>query len=608
MQLFVVAYRRDGSAGELGLGTALAAVAAVFPQLVGGEETSGTGSDGRLAFGAISHPARLAGPRRYATRRGSVVTLLDGLPVEREGRFAARDAAILAERWTEAPGALEGIFSAVRMDLEAGEAQCLTDPLGMAKVYFSRDAGGWLLSNSVEALRRVGGLDRLDPLGTSALISLGWPADRTLIDGVRPLAGGCLHTLGAKGHRERRYFDAAAVAPRRNDHRIGDARELAERLEATAAAAVAGIEPLSCPLTAGRDTRVLFALMLALGMRSADYYTSGLPGEPDVEIARVLAAAAGVEHRRVTPQLPANADAWVAASARFARQTEGMATLYGIADHVDHGVEPAPLGLKIWGPGGEIARAGNIGMLIPFVSQVPGLRHSWEVQKRTLETKTSDRGGIVRPEALEATRRYLRDFADRRREEGWRPREVLEAYYAFERVPDWASTGVRRVSGATDLFAPFVSSDFYEYAFSLSAGERYVEAAHYRLLSVLDERLRDMPFEKPWKPQRPRLAPLLAIAGAAGAVSRRLPGRGGRGAAGASVEPLDFGGLWLEAGIDRHRELCASVPDSPLWDYVDRRRLEVALAGPPASRAPWTEGLCAVLTPFWYLHGQDAPA
>ena len=584
---------------------AIAAAAAVFPQLEGHQGLAGHSTDGRLAFATAAHPQDLAGKRRYSVGLKGTVTLFDGLPVDREGRFDAFDAGALASHWDEAPDSLEGIFSALRIDPEAGEVQCLTDPVGMAKVFLARDAGGWLLSNSVAAIAALGDRRSPDPVAVSALISLGWPVNRTLVEGVQPLSGGSLHTLTLERHDERRYLTPEMVAPRNNAHRIADAAELAERLRTTAAAALSTTREVSCPLTAGRDTRVLLALMLSLGERQLDYYTSGVPGEPDVEIARLLAREVGVPYRLITPEIPEEASRWAETTARFAAQTDGMASLHGISDHIDHGEQPAPLGLKIWGPGGEIARAGNIGMLIPFVSQVPGLRSSWEAQKRTLETKTSALGGVVRRDAVEATRRYLREFADLRRAEGWRSREVLEAYYAFERVRNWASTGIRRVSGATDLFSPFVSRDFYEYAFSLTSGERYVEAAHFRLLSVLSKELRELPFEKPWKPQRPRLAPALAIQGIAGAAARRAQAAGGRARDGGQ-DAFDFGPAWFEAGIDQHRELCASVPQSPLWDFVDRRRLETLLAGPAERRRAYAEGLCAVLTPFWYFHGGAA--
>jgi len=606
MQLFAVVCRRDGTARESDVEGAVVAAAAAFPQLEGHETLAGRSADGRVAFAAASHPRELSGKRRYSASPDGTTTLFDGLPVDREGRFDAADAAVLSSRWQQLAGSLEGIFSALRVDPDAAEVCCLTDAVGMAKVFLARDSSGWSLSNSVEAVAALGDLRNPDPVGVSALVSLGWPGSRTLLDGVRPLRGGCMHVLTADRHDERPHLTPESVAPRNNPRRLTAVAELAESLRRTTAAAVAVTPEISCPLTAGRDTRVLFALMLSLGVPSVDYYTSGLAGEPDVEIARLLARAEGVHHRLTTPEIPTEPSRWAEITARFATQTGGMATLHGISDHIDHGEEPGRLGLKIWGPGGEIARAGNIGMLIPFVSQVPGLRSSWEAQKRTLETKTSTLGGVVRRDAVEATRRYLRDFADRRRAEGWRSREVLEAYYAFERVPNWASTGVRRVSGATDLFSPFICRDFYEYAFALSSGERYVEAAHYRLLSVLSRELRQLPFEKPWKPQRPHLAPAFAVGGMAAAAAARLRSAARRGEAAAESQPLDFGRAWLEAGIEQHRELCASVPHSPLWDYVDRQRLDAMLAAPGEAREPYAEGLCAVLTPFWYFHGRAA--
>ncbi len=124
-----------------------------------------------------------------------------------------------------------------------------------------------------------------------------------------------------------------------------------------------------------------------------------------------------------------------------------------------------------------------------------------------------------------------------------------------------------------------------------------------------------MRFEKAWKPQVPELAPLFAAASFAGAAVNRvgaplrgaLPGSPGTG----SGEPSNpFGHRWFEAGHRSHAELCFSFPASRLWDFVDRRRLEALLSGPPDERKPHIEGLCAVLTAFWYFHGRHelAPA
>jgi hypothetical protein len=54
--------------------------------------------------------------------------------------------------------------------------------------------------------------------------------------------------------------------------------------------------------------------------------------------------------------------------------------------------------------------------------------------------------------------------------------------------------------------------------------------------------------------------------------------------------------------VATHRELLAAHPGSPLWAFVDRRRVERLLTGPPQERWPHLEGLGRVLTAFWFFH------
>ena len=54
--------------------------------------------------------------------------------------------------------------------------------------------------------------------------------------------------------------------------------------------------PVTAAITAGRDSRVCLALLRAAGA-DARYVTGGVPGEPDIEIAKALAARFGFPHR-----------------------------------------------------------------------------------------------------------------------------------------------------------------------------------------------------------------------------------------------------------------------------------------------------------------------
>ena len=80
--------------------------------------------------------------------------------------------------------------------------------------------------------------------------------------------------------------------------------ELAESLTRMTAAAAGAVRPLTCPLTAGRDSRVLISLLLAAGIEP-DCYTTGHPGELDVEVSRALAEQLDLPYRVQTPEVPA---------------------------------------------------------------------------------------------------------------------------------------------------------------------------------------------------------------------------------------------------------------------------------------------------------------
>ena len=588
------------------LGATVSGVSEAFPQLDASDLWTMDSPSGKLALAALAHPADARGPRRYRAQAGEVIVLLDGLPIDRRNRLSPYRADVLLRHWDEVSRELEGQFVAARVDVAADRIECVTDTFGMSPLFCAEVEGGRAISNSVEVLRRAFGLEEPDPLGASTFLALGWAADdRTLLEGVHSLRGGHRYHLERGSLTAEPYLTPASVVPKRQP-RV-PTREVARSLEQlTAAAALPGV-PVLCALTAGRDSRLLAALLRSAGV-SAGYYTIGRDGDIEVELARRVARTLGVPYEVWSPDVAGPADGdWRALVRIFITQTDGLSSLAQLTDYGDQLDSVDTVGVKLWGVGGELTR-GCSTLPRALASNLPLARHSGSVQKALLRAKARSFGGLLRPDAVQTARDYLHRFALARRREGWRNPELSEAFFAFERVARWGSSGVRRTSGTHDVFTPFCSRAYVRYAYGLTLPESCVEAAHYQLLTLLAPEVRDLPFEEPWPPQRPGRAGLgvaaRATRTAAGLAAARWTSSGAPAglahhAATAETPPALS---WLEAHLDALRELCGSVPGSPLWNYVQRDALEAALNATPQARAPIADAIIRVLTLFWYFH------
>jgi hypothetical protein len=258
--------------------------------------------------------------------------------------------------------------------------------------------------------------------------------------------------------------------------------------------------------------------------------------------------------------------------------------------------------VKTVGLGGEFGRCGV--RLIPYATNVPFFIFSEQVQDQLLIERAREYKPLLTADASNEVESNLRAFARERRSEGWKIREISEAHYAFDRVARWGSTSLRRTATTHDFFSPYCSRAFIHYCVSLTPGERYVEASHYRMLSALAPELRDMPFADPWKKQKPRQAPLQASYDLGKLVLRRLE----------RFNPLSdpkprpaaqrYSMRWFNAHAADHMELCLSLPESPLWAWIDRAEVERAFRAQPGTPARMGEGLVRVATLFWYFHGR----
>lgn len=599
---------------DAALAKALLQAAAAFPQLDAATLRTARSNTGGVNVATVGHSGRASYPRRYTAENHSAMALFDGLPIDGQGEFAAHDAAVLLDRWQTLAGRLEGQFLALRIDFRADVVECLTDALGIAPLYTSRHKKGYLLSNSVEAIRAALRLTAPDPLGVSCFLSLGWAAgDRVLVRGVTALRGGHQYRMTTSALSARPYLSPSTVAGevRRREKRINTPAMVGELVRLTSSATTSGV-PVKSALTGGRDTRVLLALLEACGAQHVRYYTIGCDVDDDVRIARQIAAAGGLSYQVWPPsEVDATGDV-LSLTKKFVSQSDGLSSLNQIGEYGDQVARLDRVGLKVSGLGGEIGRAG-VGV-VRFGGTIPLVRRSTRLQAALMRRLRPSFQSLLRPDAMSLSTEYLRRFAAERRSEGWQTQDLSEAFYVFDRVARWGSAGLRRTSAVDDHFSPFCSQAFIRYCFSLSPAERYLEASHYRIMSALSPELRDMAYEEPWRKQQPRLATALASyelarllaerAATAARIGQRI---GRRYAAAATPRGIAEGSIgWFERHIEAHRDLCLSQPQSALWDWVDRQAVETALVADPAARRGGIEGLLRVVTLFWYFHGRDA--
>jgi asparagine synthase (glutamine-hydrolysing) len=553
--------------------------------------------DGGLSAAGIHH-GEAAMPRRYLSRGNRTITLFDGLPVDPEGRRAAHDAEQIADGWNAWARELEGQFCAARIDLDGERVELLLDSFGHVPVFVAQRDGGALASNSVQVIRSLLKLDSPDPLGVSSMIGFGWAwSDRTLLSGVRPLAGGSVHVLEGGQVTTRTHFGPHSIE--RDASSVAGAEELCDFLETLTESAVAGIEPVRCALTAGRDSRLLLALLRAGGV-TADYYTIGRVGEEDVDYAQELAVKFGLSHRLLTPKEDDPGIDWDRIAAGLITQNDGMSSLAQLTDYLDLSSAPQRLGIKLGGIGAEIGRAGPGDMSIT-IANVPLLGRSSSVQRRALMMKTDPFTNLMTPEARVMLEHSVNRFCADRFSEGWRVNEMAELFYTFERVVGWGSTGPRRAAVADDLFSPYCSRRYAEYCLGLSPAQRYVELPYHRLISRLSPQLRDHRFAIPLRPPRPRRAGWRATRKLTRTLVERSGLRTSKGNAPAQ-DGWPFVFEWFERHLDFMRELCAE-DSSALWQVIDRERINDLLHGTREQRYPQLDGLLRVATVLWYFHG-----
>lgn len=550
MNLFVVVWRGSTDVQRSAL-SALAGMTSVFTQLE--PDSLAIVGKGEGAFVAmIQSPLDAARPRVYRHLWEGGVTFYSGLPVDSTGDVVAHDAEELHGKWASSSTQLEGQFCVFRLLRFPASLEICTDPLGMEQVYYAQSADTWVFSNNATAVARTLGLSAFDPLGVSLALSLDWAGgDRTLIEGVRVLSGGQIWRFsGPEPPAVQTYFSIREAA---KGPTVGPAlsQELYE-FERMLSRLHKDFGNLLCPLTGGRDSRVVAAI-LHHARASAHYFTSGSKGSPDIAIAEQIADALMLPHDVVSVSDEEVVSLWDVLTRRLIEHTDGMVSLWQVADVYYHRPQVQHLRLTVSGVGGEIARGFFSDAQFNSSGSTP--ETTCDYLSRTILYQ----GNLVCPDVIAMAKQYISSFVSDCYQAGVMCVNIPDVFYAEERVRRWGGSNARKNAVLGDRFSIFCTRPFVTLAFRSTPDLRLSETLHRTILAEFAPVLLEIPFD-----------------------DRQVWGGSTGGPTTITASDTNHQALWFRALQPKLREMILDMAaGSQVWDFVSRSNVEQALSRKP---------------------------
>jgi hypothetical protein len=457
---------------------------------------------------------------------------------------AAEIAPLLDRPDATLPDDMAGEYAIARL-LPCGTLLAFGDPAGLHQL-FHRDGRGDVVANRAGFVAALAGTDGIDPQAGAWIATIGYrvgPA--TAWQDIRQLEAGSALVNGRTVPLTRRM--ALPPGPRGYTHG-GDA--LLEQGMAQASAAIRMSVPdgatIDLPLTGGKDSRAVLALCLRAGLRDRlRTFTRGYADSPDAIAAAMLAAVAGVPHRREPPlgsdePVDLTLDEFHRNFARLAFQTDGGMGGWDMITGRTAGTETL-----LTGHMGEVLKAYSKRALPAELDPVTLVRLQ----------APFDPLAILRPEARARMVEQLAAGMAAERQAGAWEADLPDLFYLRHRIPNWLG-GIRGIkSFERQPVLPLGVPALAELAFRMTPEERRAELAHYTIVRAGAPELLALPFaHQTWDgslPDAPQIDPVLVPAG----------------------KPL-FGNwqysLNARPEIRAHLAQLFASTDLALWDWIDR--------------------------------------
>lgn len=338
-----------------------------------------------------------------------------------------------------AVAALDGNFSALLIERSTRSIWLCGTLLGHRALYHARAGARFLASSHDLTLLATGLLPREpDLVSLASMLSCDWSLEsRPLLASARRC-----HPLELVRHRaeltEVLPLSATPTGSRLHARdRTGIQRQVervAEELEQSASSATTGLERIEAALTAGLDSRALWATLChAARGRPLIATTTGAAHSLDVRVARRLAHSFGAEHVRREVDTPTAGD--------FTRVLELMAFFAGGDTNGKRALTSAPSMAArrpfAGGTGGEIFR----GFFYPYVGASPTALSNEQLADKLLRWRFRryDKLHFRDSGARLAVRQRLLLALERSRAGSQGAHDVLDLFYLLERYGRWGA-------------------------------------------------------------------------------------------------------------------------------------------------------------------------
>jgi asparagine synthase (glutamine-hydrolysing) len=200
--------------------------------------------------------------------------------------------------------ALDGVFSIVLVDKEAGVAVVGRDPFGVRPLFYGRTAdGGWMFGSEMKALKGVEAIQAFPP-GCFTTVPLRSAATSSTASAAATAAATAATTLSFQRYYEVPWLKNPSYSPTAGAHGLQQAQQaLRDSLTAAVRKRLMTERPVAALLSGGIDSSLIAALvqkeLKELGKPPLETFSIGFEGSPDLFFAQRVAEHIGSKHTSI---------------------------------------------------------------------------------------------------------------------------------------------------------------------------------------------------------------------------------------------------------------------------------------------------------------------